>query len=199
MLDQNTDRMWYVIGAVLIGAAIIFGMNTLMPNAFASVGDNMFDLIDIINIPNSNMIRDSKLRYIPRYYHLEPSGHLDEKPQYTTIEDSELGRVVRVDTYHGNQGLFYKGWTHLDSPVQAGEKYKMEVIVRADTPTQIGIAIDGSHLDNGVIHTITNDWTTITLERVSDGVNTRPRLYTVEAGSYYIAEMSMYHINEGSD
>src|SRR5699024_6217280 len=41
MLDQNTDRMWYVIGAVLIGAAIIFGMNTLMPNAFASVG-NLF-------------------------------------------------------------------------------------------------------------------------------------------------------------
>ena len=40
MLDQNTDRMWYVIGAVLIGAAIIFGMNTLMPNAFASISDN---------------------------------------------------------------------------------------------------------------------------------------------------------------
>ena len=40
MLDQNTDRMWYVIGAVLIGAAIIFGMNTLMPNAFASVSDS---------------------------------------------------------------------------------------------------------------------------------------------------------------
>ena len=40
MLDQNTDRMWYVIGAVLIGAAIIFGMNTLMPELFASVTEN---------------------------------------------------------------------------------------------------------------------------------------------------------------
>ena len=49
MLDQNTDRMWYVIGAVLIGAAIIFGMNTLMPEAFASVGDNVNTLIEVVD------------------------------------------------------------------------------------------------------------------------------------------------------
>ncbi len=29
MLDQNTDRMWYVIGAIVIGAAIIFAANAL--------------------------------------------------------------------------------------------------------------------------------------------------------------------------
>lgn len=39
MLDQNTDRMWYVIGAVIIGAAIIFIINGTMPQLFASVGD----------------------------------------------------------------------------------------------------------------------------------------------------------------
>lgn len=39
MLDQNTDRMWYVIGAVIIGAAIIFIMNGTMPELFASVGE----------------------------------------------------------------------------------------------------------------------------------------------------------------
>lgn len=32
MLDQNTDRMWFVIGAVLIGAAIIFAANLLFDN-----------------------------------------------------------------------------------------------------------------------------------------------------------------------
>lgn len=48
MLDQNTDRMWYVIGAVLIGASIIFGMNTFMPNAFASVGGMFEDTISMI-------------------------------------------------------------------------------------------------------------------------------------------------------
>ncbi len=37
MLDQNTDRMWYVIGAIVIGAAIIAAAlflfdNTIMTN-----------------------------------------------------------------------------------------------------------------------------------------------------------------------
>lgn len=39
MLDQNTDRMWYVIGAVIIGAAIILILNGTMPNLFASVAE----------------------------------------------------------------------------------------------------------------------------------------------------------------
>ena len=51
LLDQNTDRMWYVIGAVLIGAAIIFGMNTLMPEAFASVTQNFESLLNNIDVP----------------------------------------------------------------------------------------------------------------------------------------------------
>ena len=50
MLDQNTDRMWYVIGAVLIGAAIIFGMSTLMPEAFAGVNDNMQQAIGAVSV-----------------------------------------------------------------------------------------------------------------------------------------------------
>ena len=37
MLDQNTDRMWYVIGAVLIGASIIFATSGLSDTVFASV------------------------------------------------------------------------------------------------------------------------------------------------------------------
>lgn len=37
MLDQNTDRMWYVIGAVLVGAAIILIANGTIPEIFANV------------------------------------------------------------------------------------------------------------------------------------------------------------------
>lgn len=40
MLDQNTDRMWYVIGAVIIGAAIILILNGTMPQIFASVAES---------------------------------------------------------------------------------------------------------------------------------------------------------------
>jgi len=37
MLDQNTDRMWYVIGAVLVGAAILLLLNGTAPDLFAQV------------------------------------------------------------------------------------------------------------------------------------------------------------------
>ena len=50
MLDQNTDRMWYVIGAILLGAAIIFGASTMFPRAFASVGGMMSGVIGNIHL-----------------------------------------------------------------------------------------------------------------------------------------------------
>lgn len=37
MLDQNTDKLWYVIGAVLIGAAIILILNGTVPDLFGQV------------------------------------------------------------------------------------------------------------------------------------------------------------------
>lgn len=40
MLDQNTDRMWYVIGAVIVGAAIIALANGGLSQLFASVTNN---------------------------------------------------------------------------------------------------------------------------------------------------------------
>lgn len=37
MLDQNTDRMWYVIGALVVGAGIILLANKALPEVFANV------------------------------------------------------------------------------------------------------------------------------------------------------------------
>lgn len=39
MLDQNTDRIWYVIGAVLIGAAVILIFNGAVPSLFGQVAN----------------------------------------------------------------------------------------------------------------------------------------------------------------
>lgn len=44
MLDQNTDRMWYVIGALVIGAGIILLANKAMPEIFANVSKSMENL-----------------------------------------------------------------------------------------------------------------------------------------------------------
>ncbi len=47
MLDQNTDRMWYVIGAIVIGAAIIaMGLN-IFNESFDSVDSMMSNLTGI--------------------------------------------------------------------------------------------------------------------------------------------------------
>lgn len=48
MLDQNTDRMWFVIGALVVGAGIILLANKTMPEVFASVGGMFDDVISMI-------------------------------------------------------------------------------------------------------------------------------------------------------
>lgn len=40
MLEQNTDRMWYVIGALVVGAGIILLTNKFMPEIFANVSNS---------------------------------------------------------------------------------------------------------------------------------------------------------------
>ena len=46
MLDQNTDRMWYVIGALVVGAGIILLANKTMPGVFANVMNSFSDLTE---------------------------------------------------------------------------------------------------------------------------------------------------------
>lgn len=45
MLDQNTDRMWFVIGAVLIGAGLIAAANILFPSLFADITKSFTDML----------------------------------------------------------------------------------------------------------------------------------------------------------
>ncbi len=62
MLDQNTDRMWYVIGAIVIGAAIIaMGLN-IYNESFMSVEDNFSNVIGAVDTNlkwTSNLVSDS--------------------------------------------------------------------------------------------------------------------------------------------
>lgn len=45
MLDQNTDRMWFVIGALVVGAGIILLANKMLPEIFANVTGSMENLV----------------------------------------------------------------------------------------------------------------------------------------------------------
>ncbi|MEK4181672.1 hypothetical protein NSQ61_19715 [Aeribacillus sp. FSL K6-1121] len=48
MLDQNTDRSWWMIGAVIVGAGLIAAAKIAFPEVF----DNVIDFF-LSNIPNS--------------------------------------------------------------------------------------------------------------------------------------------------
>jgi len=45
MLDQNTDRMWFVIGALVVGAGIILLANSLFPKMFDNITKSFNDVV----------------------------------------------------------------------------------------------------------------------------------------------------------
>ena len=108
MLDQNTDRMWYVIGAVLIGAAIIFGMNTLMPEAFASVG-GMFGSISDSAMSNIDSILFSD-ESISQVKSLEDSFQQDDFHRGAIAAD---GRILDTDMWK-NARIRHKDYHRID-------------------------------------------------------------------------------------
>ncbi len=67
MLDQNTDRMWYVIGAIVIGAAIIAAalflfdntimesIKTMMTKLTTRAGDGVTNIGDV-KVPGTTIL-----------------------------------------------------------------------------------------------------------------------------------------------
>ena len=72
MLDQNTDRMWYVIGALVVGAGIILLANKAMPEFFANVTSSFSEVVSgatskVEILGRNNLINPSTLiqsRYV---------------------------------------------------------------------------------------------------------------------------------------
>ena len=99
MLDQTPDRMWYMIGAILLGAAIIGTMLFFMPEAFASVGGMFDDFIGKVVIGGSEEVvdDDSLQEYLARTYD-KGDNDLSMSIRYVTEEDLNFG-VVNYDTF----------------------------------------------------------------------------------------------------
>ena len=112
MLDQNTDRMWYVIGAVIVCAAIIFLLNSTMPNLFASVGDTFTNKTEEVTdlVPDiGNEMTDGVMPEIPN---LLKSASVVEG-RYVSHAD---GSVAVTETSANDALSDY-------IPVQAGKQY----------------------------------------------------------------------------
>lgn len=112
MLDQNTDRMWYVIGALVVGAGIILLANKTMPDAFASIShtfkgttDKASKEIDVA-FSNPNLLTDHA-----NMDKLE--GWKGSKVTYTSnisVPEWNTTKAVRVQTTGGttNTKVFRK-------------------------------------------------------------------------------------------
>ena len=68
MLDQNTDRMWFVIGALVVGAGIILLANKMLPEIFANVTGSMEDLLkQTENIGRKKYLTNADVTPLPSY------------------------------------------------------------------------------------------------------------------------------------
>ena len=92
MLDQTTDRMWYMIGAILLGAAIIGAMLFFMPEAFASVGGMFDDFIGKVAIGETETLQE----YLDRTYGSD-TNIVYHEGIYEFITDPGYGWVDRAD------------------------------------------------------------------------------------------------------
>ena len=55
-MEQNTDRMWWTIGAIVIGAAIIVSLLSGMPNMFSNIGTHskLMELMAVESLVSTN-------------------------------------------------------------------------------------------------------------------------------------------------
>ena len=160
MLDQNTDRLWYVIGAVLIGAAIIFGMNTLMPEAFASVSDN-FNLITSTIGKNINMY--GKRKELIKVYTLSDMRNATPNQKVEKLTDNSV--ILSPDD------RLYGGFYFTSDVYEAGKSYvltfdfqKLEGEVHGlgghmNVASQSTVYMDGARVDSWVgVNSKSNEW-----------------------------------------
>lgn len=83
MLDQNTDRLWYVIGAVLVGAAILLLLNGSAPNLFAQVAGTYEELTEEATSGAESLTDDGPKRI--------PIAELNQEADLISPDNMEIG------------------------------------------------------------------------------------------------------------
>ena len=122
MLDQNTDRMWFVIGALVVGAGIILLANKAMPEMMAKVRDSSTSMVD-----NA----DSSIREL---FGLSGGSNANTNVNWTYLTSNEIqkdpakdrggvGHVDPANVYFFNSGV--------DAPANTG----IGIVINQNAPT----------------------------------------------------------------
>lgn len=198
MLDQNTDRMWYVIGALVVGAGIILLANKTIPQLFASVADTFKEktdevttVMDDMELYKSNYVTDFTAG---SYYYLY-------SPSTKFIEDGSVyGNVVEITANPENiaDGRPTGIWVIPRKDLVIGESYTLSVYAKSNAPTMsFYLAIDDHQITNAKSFQINDEWQKIEATFVNSGVNARPRFYTTDNGTYSVAQPRLYAVETG--
>lgn len=147
MLDQNTDRMWYVIGAVLVGAAIILIANGTIPEIFANVTGSFnnvlttateFEILYSFDKPDgfdeSNILNTTSMTY---GLHIYNDGRMNDNREWAISDFSEIEAGVEYtfethDPTVNKKMLFYDENKVL---IYGRTTYKTEPIVKSISHT----------------------------------------------------------------
>lgn len=162
MLDQNTDRMWYVIGALVVGAGIILLANKMMPEVFANVTGTFEGItnntLDDIGTQGTKVFKRNLIlnpNKISVLANLPGRGEAelmtDENQLYyrVTPNADEMVSTYWLDIY-GDEGIFYE-------EMIPGKKYTASVDVRIPVAGDVSFFKQQGRQEVKVI----NEWVTI--------------------------------------
>jgi len=167
MLDQNTDRMWYVIGAVVLGAAILLLLNSTAPEVFASVGGTMTDVTD-------RATYEIKAKF-GGFENLFSSDH----PMYNTLTGDDFITYEHNDkngiTLTNTSDAPTRAKIRLPDIIPSGSLYAVSFDMRSDKTGTSGLYVDISDINeypgrvDNIPQNITTDWTPYTVTVRHDG------------------------------
>lgn len=128
MLDQNTDRMWFVIGALVIGAGIILLINNTFPALFAStaktfkgVTDPATDEIEKGLIVNPNLLKNTS----PNWKHYTGGFNAKVVSGWVSLEEHNIrpgDQLTFSFDYDFGENYFKPRFMYSNQPMETNDE-----------------------------------------------------------------------------
>ena len=154
MLDQNTDRMWFVIGALVVGAGIILVANKSIPDIFSKVTDQFKSVTEQ---------GTESIKNIHPYVNLIPA-ELSNK-EWTS--NGEFTRTVDLAGIIDERGLDQRYTLTFDIKTEDNtNRDNIIVYIQNGLNNRYELKVDDSNSWYCVIYDVNTEWKTYTIENV---------------------------------
>ena len=115
-MEQNTDRMWWTIGAIVLGAAIIVSLLSGMPNMFSNIGTHskLMELMAVESLVSTNEKAETVYdQWSEKYIITTDAGtfvNSSDDPSVITVtsESQGYGMLLTATAQNGTEETFDK-------------------------------------------------------------------------------------------